>query len=212
MTEGKGARSDSVRNRARLIEAAAEVFAERGFSATLDDVARHAGLGTGTAYRHFPNKQALAAEILTVATEQIATDAREALAIDDPWQALVTFFERSARRQARDRGLYEALTGRGDDDAQARIWPGIIAAVTELFDRAHRAGVVRSDAAPQDVAAIFALLGPAFEMSRTAADGLWQRYLALILDGLRAVDRPPLPGPPPPVEAVAAILRTGKQH
>jgi AcrR family transcriptional regulator len=212
MTDGKGARSDSVRNRARLLEAAREVFAERGFAATLDDIARHAGLGTGTAYRHFPNKQAIAAEVLTDATESIEADARDALAVDDPWRALVMFFERAARRQARDRGLYEALTGRGDDDAQARIWPGIIVAVTELFERAHRAGVVRADAVPQDIAAIFALLGPAFEMSRSAADGLWQRYLALILDGLRAVDRPPLPGPPPPIDAVAAILRTGKQR
>jgi AcrR family transcriptional regulator len=206
-----GSRSDSVRNRVRLLDAAREVFAERGFAATLDDIARHAGLGTGTAYRHFPNKQALAAEILTDATSQIAADAREALAIDDPWQALVHFFEKSALRQARDRGLYEALTGRGDDEAQARIWPGIVEAVTALFNRAHTAGAVRADAVPQDIAAIFALLGPAFEMSRTTADNLWRRYLYLILDGLRATDRPPLPAPPPPLASVAAILRTGKQ-
>ncbi|MEV6850541.1 helix-turn-helix domain-containing protein [Actinoplanes sp. NPDC051411] len=208
-----GSRSDSVRNRGRLLDAAREVFAERGFAATLDDIARHAGLGTGTAYRHFPNKQALAAEILTEATGQIAADAREALALSDPWQALEQFFSRAAARQARDRGLYEALTGRGDDEAQARIWPEIITAVTSLFDRAHDAGAIRADAAPQDIAALFALLGPAFEMSRaTADDGLWRRYLALLLDGLRATGRPALPGPPPPLSSVAAILRTGKHH
>jgi AcrR family transcriptional regulator len=207
-----GSRSDSVRNRGRLLDAAREVFAERGFAATLDDIARHAGLGTGTAYRHFPNKQALAAEILTDATESIATDAREALAIDDPWRALVTFFERSALRQARDRGLYEALTGLGDGEAQARIWPGIITAVGALFDRAHVAGVIRADAVPQDIAAVFALLGPAFEMSRSIDDTLWRRYLALLLDGLRATDRPPLPGPPPPEGSVAVILGAGKRH
>ena len=209
--ETRGARRDSVRNRARLVEAAREVFAERGFEATLDDIARHAGLGTGTAYRHFPNKRALAAEVLAGATEQIAVDARAALEIDDPWRALVDFFRRNAERQARDRGLYEALTGQGDDELQARIWPQIIAAVGELFDRAHRAGVVRADAAAQDIAAIFALLGPAFEMSRTVSPGLWQRYLALILDGLRATDRPALPAPPPPLEALPVILRAGKR-
>lgn len=208
-----GSRSDSVRNRARLLDAAREVFADRGFAATLDDIARHAGLGTGTAYRHFPNKQALAAEILTEATARIAADAHEALALADPWEGLVQFLERSGARQARDRGLYEALTGRGDDEAQARIWPEIIAAVTALFERAHDAGAVRPDAAPQDIAGIFALLGPAFEMSRaTGAGDLWRRYLALLLDGLRATDRPPLPGPPPPVSSVAALLRTGKRH
>ena len=204
-------RRDSARNRARLIEAAREVFAERGFGATLDDIARHAGLGTGTAYRHFPNKQALAAEVLAGATEQIAADAREALAIDDPWVALVTFFERNAERQARDRGLYEALTGRGDDETQARIWPSIISTVTELFARAQQAGVVRADAEPQDIAAIFAFLGPAFEMSRSVSPDLWRRYLALMLDGLRATDRPPLPAAAPPVAALPAIMRAGKQ-
>lgn len=204
-------RRDSARNRARLVEAAREVFAERGFGATLDDVARHAGLGTGTAYRHFPNKQALAAEVLAGATEQIAVDARAALDIGDPWQGLVTFFELNAERQARDRGLYEALTGRGDDAVQARIWPEIISAVDALFDRAKTAGVVRADAAPQDIAAIFALLGPAFTMSRSVSPDLWRRYLALMLDGLRAVDRPPLPVAAPPLSALDAILKAGKQ-
>jgi AcrR family transcriptional regulator len=204
------ARSDSVRNRARLIEAAREVFAERGFEATLDDIARHAGLGTGTAYRHFPHKRAIAAEVLTEATEQIVTDARESLSIDDPWTALTEFFTRTGARQARDRGLYETLTGQGDQAEQARIWPEIIAAVTELFQRAQRAGVVRADAAPQDIAAIFALLGPAFAMSRTSGPDLWRRYLALVLDGLRATDRPDLPAPPPPIADLQSILRAGK--
>jgi AcrR family transcriptional regulator len=210
--EGRAIRKDSVRNRARLLTAAREVFADRGFEATLDDIARHAGLGTGTAYRHFPNKQAIAAEVLSDATEQIATDARDALAIDDPWHALVTFFERTAARQATDRGLYETLTGQGNNEEQARIWPEIITSVTQLFDRAHRSGAVRADAAPQDIAAIFALLGPAFEMSRTTSPDLWRRYLALILDGLRAGDRPALPSPAPPLAALDAILKAGKRH
>ncbi|GIF25487.1 AcrR family transcriptional regulator [Actinoplanes tereljensis] len=203
-------RKDSARNRARLVEAAREVFAERGFGATLDDIARHAGLGTGTAYRHFPNKQALAAEVLAGATEQIVVDARHALTVADPWLALVTFFEANAERQARDRGLYEALTGRGDDETQARIWPEIIVAVTDLFDRAHTAGVVRADATPQDIAAIFALLGPAFTMSRELSADLWRRYLALLLDGLRAVDRPPLPAAAPAAADLPTILKSGK--
>ncbi len=85
-------RKDVVRNRMKLVEAARHVFAERGFGATLDDVAHHAGVGVGTAYRHFPNKRALAAEVLADATEAIALDARAALEIEDPWEALVAFF------------------------------------------------------------------------------------------------------------------------
>jgi AcrR family transcriptional regulator len=209
---GKGPRKDSVRNRGRLIDSARAVFAERGFGATLDDVARHAGVGVGTAYRHFPNKQALAAVVLADATEQIAADAREALAIEDPWAALVTFFERNGARQAADRGLYEQLTGLGDSERQDQIWPGIVVDVTAIFARAQEAGLVRADAAPQDIAAIFALLGPAYEMTRDVSPELWRRYLALILDGLRATDRPALPVPPPPAAALDTILKAGKPH
>jgi AcrR family transcriptional regulator len=201
-------RQDSVRNRARLVRSARAVFAEHGFGATLDDIARDAGVGVGTAYRHFPNKQAIAAVVLADATAQIAEDAREALTIDDPWLALVTFFEQTAARQATDRGLYESLTGQGDPETQAQLWPEIVAAVTELFGRAHAAGLLRADAAPQDIAAIFALLGPAYEMPA----GAWRRYLALILDGLRATDRPALPVPPPPVESLDTILKAGKRR
>ncbi|WP_328998181.1 TetR/AcrR family transcriptional regulator [Kribbella sp. NBC_00709] len=204
------ARRDSVRNRQRLVTAAREVFAEHGIGATLDDIARHAGLGTGTAYRHFPNKHAIAAEVLREATEQIVVDAEEALEVDDPWDGLVQFFERTAARQAADRGLYETLTGQGDDDEQSRIWPRIVASVTELFDRAQRAGAVRADAAPQDVAAIFAMLGPAFAMSRAIDPELWRRYLALMLDALKPTSGAQLPVGPPPAEALDAILRSSK--
>jgi AcrR family transcriptional regulator len=204
------ARKDSVRNRALLVEAAREVFAERGFGATLDDIARHAGVGVGTAYRHFANKQAVAAEVLTEATEQIVADARRALTIADPWDALVDFFEHTAERQAKDRGLYETLTGQGDPEGQARIWPDIIAAVTELFERAARAGAVRADATPQDVAALLVMMGPAYEMTRRIGPRLWQRYLHLMLDGLRATDRPALEVPAPPLDAVEAIITAGK--
>lgn len=204
-------RRDTVRNRERLIAAAREVFAERGYGATLDDIARHAGLGTGTAYRHFPNKQALAAEVLQDATEQIAADADAALAIEAPWDALVQFFESVAQRQAADRGLYETLTGRGDDAQQARIWPRIVSAVTELFDRAQRAGAVRDDAAPTDIAAIFSMLGPVFSMSRDIEPELWRRYLALILDGLRPTTHDALPGGAPSADQLNAILFAGKR-
>ncbi|HKA49882.1 MAG TPA: TetR/AcrR family transcriptional regulator [Candidatus Dormibacteraeota bacterium] len=209
---GKTVRKDSARNRARLVAAAREVFADRGFGATLDDIARHAGVGTGTAYRHFPNKQAIAAVVLADATQQIATDARDARAVADPWLALVTFFERTAARQSADRGLFQTLTGQGDPEEQARIWPEIVSSVTDLFERAKQAGVIRADAAPQDVAAIFAMLGAAYEMSAASAPELWRRYLALMLDGLRATDRPELPVPPPPLEALDVILDAGKRH
>ena len=152
-------RRDAARNRELLVQAARDVFAARGLGATLDDVAAAAGVGTGTAYRHFRNKHELAAEVLRDATQQIVIDADDALAIDDPWQALVAFFETTAARQAADRGLYQALAGQGSADDKVRIWPQIVAAVNDLFARARDAGVIRADAEAEDAVVIFAMLG-----------------------------------------------------
>ncbi|QQG96831.1 TetR/AcrR family transcriptional regulator [Mycobacteroides chelonae] len=182
-------RKDALANRERLISAAREVFSERGLDATLDDIAARAGLGTGTAYRHFRDKHELASEILSEATEQIAKDARAALTIADPWQALATFCEHTAARHAADRGLYDALAGRGRAEDKERIWPLIVQAVTQLVARARSAGVIRADTQQEDIGAILTMLGPAYAMGEQA----WRRYLALMLDGLRAVDAAPLP-------------------
>jgi AcrR family transcriptional regulator len=185
-------RKDAARNRELLIGSARAVFAEYGLDATLDDIARHAGVGTGTAYRHFPNKGVIAAEVLADATQQIADDADAALRMDDPWDAVVAFFERVATRTADNRALYQNLTGQGRVDDKTRIWPHIVDGVTQLFERAKRAGAIRADAEPEDAAVMFAMLGVTF-----AGTEHWRRYLGLLLDGLRAVDRPKLPGPAP---------------
>ena len=82
-------RKDAARNRGLLIDAAREVFAQRGLEASLDDVAHRAGLGVGTAYRHFANKYELAGAILQHAVDEIVAHAEHALTVEDPWQALV---------------------------------------------------------------------------------------------------------------------------
>ena len=197
-------RKDAARNRDRLIDAARTVFAERGIEATLDDIAREAGVGTGTAYRHFPNKKVIAAEILAEATQQIATDAEDALSIDDPWDAIAAFFENTAGRLAADRGLYQILAGQGDVDDKTRIWPHIVDGVTRLFDRAKEAGVIRADAEPEDAAVLFAMLGVTFP------NQAWPRYLALLLDGLRAIERPELPCPPPAFATLDDVIAVSK--
>jgi AcrR family transcriptional regulator len=198
-------RKDAARNRDRLISAARTVFAERGIDATLDDIAREAGVGTGTAYRHFPNKKVIAAEILADATQQIATDAEEALSIDDPWDALVAFFENTAARLAADLGLYQILAGQGNVDDKTRIWPHIVDGITRLFDRAKEAGVIRADAEPEDAAVLFAMLGVTFSTET------WRRYLALLLDGLRATERPELPCPSPAFATLDDVIAVSKR-
>ena len=198
-------RKDAARNRDLLVDAARKVFAEKGLDATLDDIARQAGVGTGTAYRHFPNKHAIAAELLADATQQIATDAEDSLRIDDPWDGVVAFFERTATRLAADRGLYQNLAGQGNLDDKTRIWPHIVDGTTRLFDRAKQAGVMRADAAPEDAAVMFAMLGVTF-----AGTDHWRRYLALLLDGLRAADHPELPVPAPPFATLDDVIAVSK--
>jgi AcrR family transcriptional regulator len=203
-------RRDASRNRSLLLQAAREVFAERGLGATLDDIAERAGLGTGTAYRHFRNKHVLAAEVLADATEQIVRDAERALQIEDPWLALVDFFEATAERQAADRGLYQSLAGQGNVDDKARIWPQIVVTVTALFERAKSAGVIRQDAEPEDAALLLAMLGVVVDPAEGPTSGLWRRYLSLLLDGLRATDRPALPGPAPTFGSLDDMIAAGK--
>jgi AcrR family transcriptional regulator len=197
-------RKDAARNRARLVAAAREVFAEHGLAATLDDVAARAGVGTGTAYRNFADKHELAAVVLAEATQHIADDAYAALGIDDPWTALVTFFETTAARQAADRSLYESLAGQGRKTDKIRIWPDIVAAVTRLFDRARKAGVVRPDVRAEDAVAVFAMLG--------AVDD-WRRYLVLLLDGMRPeAGAAGLPGTAGRFESLDDVIAVSKQQ
>ncbi|WP_041684736.1 TetR/AcrR family transcriptional regulator [Renibacterium salmoninarum] len=204
-------RKDSAANRLKLVAAAQKLFAERGLNVTLDEVARKAGVGTGTAYRHFANKSELAAVVLAGATQAIADDAQAALAAADPWQGLVQFFSATAARQAADRGLYESLSRQGDDKLQSEIWPGVFRAVAELFEVVQASEQIRADAVPEDVAAILVMLGPAVDMSREAGTELWRRYLSLLLAGLRNPDSPVqmLSGPIPLPEQRMALIQAG---
>ncbi|WP_431047916.1 TetR/AcrR family transcriptional regulator [Roseateles sp. L2-2] len=186
----KRLRSDAAENRERLLAAAHVVFAERGLSATLDDVARHAGVGVGTAYRHFPNKQALASEVLEGAMQRLADDAEAALAVADPWQGFVGFFETVVASQARHRGLHHLSAS--DGIASAEVQRRFESAVVQLFQRGQKAGVIRPDAAPTDVGPMLVMLRTVIDLSPPGKPELWRRYLAVMLDGLRADERRPI--------------------
>lgn len=184
-------RADAASNRDRLLAAAHVVFAERGLAATLDDVARHAGVGVGTAYRHFPNKQALASEVLEGAMERLAADAEAALALADPWQSFAGFFETVVAHQARHRGLHHLSAA--DGIASPLVQQRFESAVTALFQRAQREGVVRADASPTDIGPLLVMMRTVIDLAPPSTPDLWRRYLAFLLDGLRATGRPAAP-------------------
>jgi len=182
-------RADAERNRQRLLAAAKELFATRGLDVTLDEVARHAGVGTGTAYRRFPNKDALIEALMVDRIAELGTIAEECLAHPDPWAGIAGYFERALALQAADRGLKEVLfsAGRGREGV-AHARRALAPVVTKLVKRAVDARVVRSDLATSDVPLINFMLNTIVDFGRDVQPELYRRYLAIVLDGLRPRD------------------------
>jgi AcrR family transcriptional regulator len=204
---GRPLRRDAERNRRRILEAAREVFAAEGLSASLDDIAHHAGLGVGTVYRRFPDKEQLIDALFDERLAEVHAVAEEALAHEDPWEGVVQFFERSVELQARDRGLKELLLGshHGRDrvaHARDRMAPMVIA----ICERAKAAGALRPDVEGQDFPLLQLMLGTVIDCSRDVEPELWRRFLALLLDGLRAPGGD-LPVAAVPLERIAEVMR-----
>jgi AcrR family transcriptional regulator len=178
-------RKDAARNRELLIEAAREVFARRGTEASLDDVARRAGLGVGTAYRHFANKYELLRALLTQTIDEIVTRAEYAATIEDPWEALVTFLEDAIAAQAMDRGLREVLMGVHDPENLEQVHDRISVPLNDIVRRARRARVIRRDVEPSDIGIIMGMLCTVADIGGEEHPELWRRYLALCLEGIK---------------------------
>ena len=183
-------RADAERNRARLLAAAGELFAARGLGVALDEIARHAGVGVGTAYRRFRDKEALIEALFEDRIAAMEALARGALEHEDPWDGLVAFMEGAVRMQVADRGLKEVLFGSGYGAAPiAQARRKISPLIQELIRRAQAAGRLRADLEVSDVALLqFLISGVADFGPQLAA-----RYLTIVLDGLRTPDPSPLP-------------------
>jgi len=139
--------------------AAAEVFAERGLDATLDEIAHHAGLGVGTVYRRFPGKEELIEALFEQAVQEVALLAEQAEAMEDSWEGLAWFLERATEMQSRDLGLRDVIlySGHGRERvAMAR--ESIVPVVTRLVERAQHDGHLRKDFVATDVPVIELML------------------------------------------------------
>jgi AcrR family transcriptional regulator len=187
-------RKDVVRNRRRILEAAKELFAARGLGVTLHDIARHAGVGVGTIYRHFPDKAELIDLLFEEQLERMAELAHQALADPDPWRAVVWFHEQSLELQSRDRGLKELLLGIPDAPQRAVKWRHRLHPLAaQIIERAQAAGVVRPDCETQDFGVVVLMVGAVIDAARDVSPDLWRRYLTLALQGLRPASSPPEP-------------------
>ena len=180
-------RADARRNRERILQSARAAFADSGADAQIDDVARHAGVGVGTVYRHFPTKQALLTELVRQTFRLFTEWARAALeAGGEPFALIEGLLRRIAETAAGDAGVQYALAS---SDAQAARSEAqaeqdeLIAVIAELTGRARRAGTIRPGIEATDIAmlicGVVSAMGP-----RPGFD--WRRHLDLVIDTLRA--------------------------
>jgi AcrR family transcriptional regulator len=180
-------RADARRNRDRVLEAARAAFGAEGSDVSLDEIARRAGVGPGTVYRHFATKEALFEAVVFDRMEELVEEARALAGGPDPGRAFSSFVERLALEGAQKRDLVEALASDGIHLrlGEATIVRTLTDVLAELLRRAQRAGAVRSDVGVDDVMAL--LTGAAFAICHSGADDERAgRLLAIMSDGLRA--------------------------
>lgn len=206
-------RADAERNRLRIIAAARELFAERGLDVTLDDVAAHAGVGVGTVYRRFANRDELIVGVVTEHLSHVAEQTQAALDDPDPWRGVVDILTTVASSMAEDRGLASII-----------MWidhshPDIVAAksvmtdrMEAVFARAKAAGVLRPDLERTDFFVILGMLASAAEVTQPVVPNAWRRFLELILAGIHADGHTPLTVPALTEEQIQEIQARKHSH
>jgi AcrR family transcriptional regulator len=179
-------RADARRNRERILESARAVFAEVGADAQIDDVARRAGVGVGTVYRHFPTKEALLVELVRQKF-RVMTDRALAALLDEgePFEVLAELMRQNAASAAQDAGTQHAVAGAGDE-----VWSQIrediqqlVRLTGELVARARQAGTIRADAQATDIAMLMSGVCSAMGVGVRGFD--WRRHVELAIDALR---------------------------
>jgi AcrR family transcriptional regulator len=185
MTEAaRPLRADAARNRARVLEVAYETFAAEGLAVPIDEIARRAGVGAGTVYRHFPTKEDLYRAVIEDRINRIVGDGRGLLASGDPGQALFAFLRSMVLQWgATDRGLAEALAGLGVDVKAAlpEVEDAFLGLLADLLRAGQKAGTVRRDLDVRDVKAL--LVGAQAIQTYNAEAA--ERLTEVVLDGLR---------------------------
>ncbi len=176
-------RADAARNRARVLEVAYEAFAAEGLAVPIDEIARRAGVGAGTVYRHFPTKEALFGAVFSDRVRRIVDHAHGLLVTRGPAEALFAFLHDMVRTGATDQGLADSLAGYGMDLETAA--PGaeatFLGALGELLTAAQQAGTARADVGVPEIKALLVVCKTAQLYGEHVSD----RVAGVIEDGLR---------------------------
>jgi AcrR family transcriptional regulator len=172
-------RRDAVRNRARLARAAAAAFREDGLDVAVDAIAKRAGVGVATLYRHFPTKLDLIVAVTEAVLEDLEAAAREALGADDVLRAFLTA---AMQQQHENRGFLEAITQHAlPDDVREELTDGVVTMLTPIADAAHAAGTLAPELDAGDLVGAMRMLGAA---GSTVQPRTPETYLAVVLGGL----------------------------
>ena len=181
-------RVDAARNRARVLAAAAEVFAVRGLDVTLDDIAAHAGLGVGTVYRRFADREALVEALFderirrTIERMQAALDAP----VEDAWETLIDTLRWTCEELAGDRGMRQVLfSSVHGHERVARCRDEIRVIIEQLVERAKTTGKLRPEFETSDVPMMLLMIGAVADFASSIAPDLWRRYFDMLVAGMR---------------------------
>ena len=181
-------RADARRNREKVVAAAAAAFAESGLDAQVEDIARRAGVGVGTLYRHFPTKDVLVAALAEEHFERLAdiVEAAPEEGADDAWENFTKTIWRIADTVAADVAWCEIVGGH--PTAAQSVSGGrhrLATATSALLARAQESGAMRADVTFADISTIMCGFGHIAAAQRAGAALDWRRYLAIALEGLR---------------------------
>lgn len=221
-------RRDAQENLARILSAAADVFAERGLTATLADVAKAAGVGVGTVYRTFATKDDLIHEVYEPHFARAEQQALDASLAPDPWTGISGFLEKSITTLAPDRGFRELLNGSYSETlgwSRPRT-PHRLAKLVEdshnrtgahlerLVRRAREAGLVRDDLVAGDLLLFSMAVQTSVDFGGPRHPRLYQRLIGFVMDGLRPARQAPTPLPVPGLtnRQIAALERQRRKR
>ena len=204
-------RADAIRNREAIVEAASAVLAEQGTAVDVREIARRSEVGMGTLYRHFPTKEDLVQTVLRKDFTEWAESARTAAAdAEDPWTALIDFYQQALTGYAHHRAIMEhfALTAPvPDPEGLGRLR----LVIEELCVRAT--GRLRPGVTPDDLLLLLVSLGHAVQITDECRPHMWRRLLRISLDGLRADLLEPLPTDiSPDIVGVPANSKAGTER
>jgi AcrR family transcriptional regulator len=190
-------RRDARESRDKLIAAAQAEFAAHGVDASLEKIAREAGVAIGTLYRHFPARLDLLMAALRPRLQEFVDGANKAVERDDPWDGFVAYLDNLFAVQAGDRGFNDFLSRRFPGNSETeRIHDVMCQQIDDVLARAQKAGRARTDITRADIINLIWSNGRIIDATSAKAPTAWRRQLYLMLDAYRAEGAHPIPEPP----------------